>query len=325
MTVESFTYINTLDPTNPKGADKIAEGDDHLRGIKTALTESFPEIGGPVTADHTELSYVDGVTSPIQTQLDGLESRVTTNENNIGSNSSAITALDARVLKNESDIAANAAAISAVDAKVDNQKIGDHADVEFEGALEDGDVLTYDGTAWRAKRPQAGNVMRMNVVQPQSCGEFTTHELFRWDAYYQRPSGGGTSTRTFTFTNPQQGDLKFMLRNIKINTRYGVSFLGADLVIDGVKPFDGWSSKASVSLYKQPDTDEGGYNWDATVFPVPRQWKNNTQESETYDDNAPLIEVKSSMAIPISGISPNDQWSDGDVRVVVEGWFVEDK
>lgn len=307
MTVETFTYIKTLNPDNPKGSDKIAEGDNHVRGIKTALTGSFPEVDGPVSATDVELSYVSGVTSPIQDQLDA---QAATDQN-----------LGPRVETLEDQVADHETRITTLE----SHDLADHPSVEFEGTLEDGDVLTYDGTAWRAKRPQAGNVMRMNVVQPQTCGEFTTHEFFRWDAYYQRPSNGGSSTRTFTFTNPQQGNLKFMLRNIKMNTRYGANLDGANLAIDGVKPFDGWGGKATVSLLEQPNTAEGGYDWEATVFPIPRRFKNGLYESETYDDNAPLIEVKSNIVISVSGISANDQWNDGDVRVVIEGWFVEDK
>ena len=70
MTVEAATYINTLDPTYPAATDAKSEGDDHLRLIKTAVKSTFPNVTGAVTPTHTELNYVDGVTSAIQTQLD---------------------------------------------------------------------------------------------------------------------------------------------------------------------------------------------------------------------------------------------------------------
>lgn len=63
MTVEVATYINGLDPTLPTGADPLPEGDNHLRGIKTALKNSFPNVSGAVTADHASLSTV-GITQP---------------------------------------------------------------------------------------------------------------------------------------------------------------------------------------------------------------------------------------------------------------------
>jgi hypothetical protein len=94
--LETGTYISHLVPTNPTGSDDRAQGDDHLRLIKTTLLNTFPSITGAVTATHTELNtldgvtastaelnildgatlsttelnYVDGVTSALQTQLD---------------------------------------------------------------------------------------------------------------------------------------------------------------------------------------------------------------------------------------------------------------
>lgn len=70
MAVETATYINGLDSAKPAATDLKAEGDDHLRLIKSTLKATFPNVTGEVTPTHTELNYVDGVTSAIQTQLD---------------------------------------------------------------------------------------------------------------------------------------------------------------------------------------------------------------------------------------------------------------
>jgi len=70
MGLEAFTYITSLNASNPVTGDNKTEGDDHIRGLKTALLNSFPAVAGAVTPTHTELNYVDGVTSAIQTQLD---------------------------------------------------------------------------------------------------------------------------------------------------------------------------------------------------------------------------------------------------------------
>jgi hypothetical protein len=40
-----------------------------LQAIQAAVKGAFPNVGGAVNATHTELNYVDGVTSAIQTQL----------------------------------------------------------------------------------------------------------------------------------------------------------------------------------------------------------------------------------------------------------------
>lgn len=87
MALEDLTgttkYIDSLVVTNPDGAvDYKSEGDDHIRGIKNTIKNTFPNITGPVTATQgelnkldgatastTELNYVTGVTSSIQTQL----------------------------------------------------------------------------------------------------------------------------------------------------------------------------------------------------------------------------------------------------------------
>lgn len=70
MTVESVTYISDLNATYPAGSNTKSEGDNHIRNLKTGIKNTFPNVSGAVTPTHTELNYVDGVTSAIQTQLD---------------------------------------------------------------------------------------------------------------------------------------------------------------------------------------------------------------------------------------------------------------
>ena len=70
MAVDAATTIAGFDLAKPAGSDQRAELDDGVRHVKTVLKSNFAYIGGTVTASHTELSHVAGVTSPIQTQLD---------------------------------------------------------------------------------------------------------------------------------------------------------------------------------------------------------------------------------------------------------------
>lgn len=70
MSLETGTYISDLNSSNPTGSDPKSAGDDHLRLVKSTIKATFPNISGAVTPTHTELNYVDGVTSAIQTQLD---------------------------------------------------------------------------------------------------------------------------------------------------------------------------------------------------------------------------------------------------------------
>lgn len=56
MGLESATYINQLDVTNPLNSDPKSAGDDHIRMIKRVLKETFPAITGPVLATQDELN-----------------------------------------------------------------------------------------------------------------------------------------------------------------------------------------------------------------------------------------------------------------------------
>ena len=70
-------YIDDLDPAIPQeSGTQVAYANDNLRNIKKAVQQSFPNVAGAVTADHTELGYVDGVTSAIQTQLNNLKNGI---------------------------------------------------------------------------------------------------------------------------------------------------------------------------------------------------------------------------------------------------------
>ena len=71
MGLETATYISGLVETNPTAGDLISAGDDHLRLLKAVLKASFPNISGAVSASNVELSYVSGVTSALQAQLNG--------------------------------------------------------------------------------------------------------------------------------------------------------------------------------------------------------------------------------------------------------------
>lgn len=60
MSVESATYINGLDSSKPAASDPKAEGDDHLRLLKSTIKASFPNVSGAVSATHGDLSATAG-------------------------------------------------------------------------------------------------------------------------------------------------------------------------------------------------------------------------------------------------------------------------
>lgn len=70
MGLETGTYINSLVATNPVVGDDVAQGDDHLRLLKSVILNTAPNVTGAITATHTQLNYTVGVTSALQTQID---------------------------------------------------------------------------------------------------------------------------------------------------------------------------------------------------------------------------------------------------------------
>ena len=63
MGLETGTYIDDLNSSNPVAGDPVNEGDDHIRLLKSTIKASFPSVTGAVTATHTELNLIDGVTA----------------------------------------------------------------------------------------------------------------------------------------------------------------------------------------------------------------------------------------------------------------------
>lgn len=85
MALETGTYINSLNASNPAATDGLSQADDHLRLIKSTLKNTFVNIDGAVTSTEDDLNvlagaaaagvtaaefqYLNGVTSAIQPQL----------------------------------------------------------------------------------------------------------------------------------------------------------------------------------------------------------------------------------------------------------------
>lgn len=64
MALEDLTglskYIDALNRNNPDGSlDGKNQGDDHIRGFKNVLLNTFPNISGPVTKTHTQINNAD--------------------------------------------------------------------------------------------------------------------------------------------------------------------------------------------------------------------------------------------------------------------------
>jgi len=63
MGLETGTYIDSLNNSNPTAGDAVGEGDDHLRLIKSTVKATFPNLSGAVTSTQAELNLLDGVTA----------------------------------------------------------------------------------------------------------------------------------------------------------------------------------------------------------------------------------------------------------------------
>jgi hypothetical protein len=63
MGLETVTHISDLNASNPATGDDIAQGDDHIRNIKTALLTDLPNIDGVVNFTPAEANALAGVTA----------------------------------------------------------------------------------------------------------------------------------------------------------------------------------------------------------------------------------------------------------------------
>ena len=56
MGLETGTYIDSLNASNPAATDALSQADEHLRLIKSTLKSTFPSVSGAVTATHTAIN-----------------------------------------------------------------------------------------------------------------------------------------------------------------------------------------------------------------------------------------------------------------------------
>lgn len=61
MTVETATFISDLNATYPASTDAKAEGDNHLRLLKSTIKATFPNINAAVTPTAAELNKLAGL------------------------------------------------------------------------------------------------------------------------------------------------------------------------------------------------------------------------------------------------------------------------
>jgi hypothetical protein len=66
-------FLSALVPTNPVGADDKREGDDHIRGLKNTLRNTFPNLNAAVTSTPAELSAVGATADQLAALLAAMQ------------------------------------------------------------------------------------------------------------------------------------------------------------------------------------------------------------------------------------------------------------
>lgn len=159
MAVEAANYISELDQTRPQGSDLISEGDNHITLVKKVVKQSFPNVSGAVSATNVQLSYVTGVTSAIQTQIDSRVAKSDPSSSIYGVDTGAENALVATVgsiaaLTDGMTIVVKAANANSGAASINVNGLGAKSIVRFDGTdLQQNDIragqaiqLTYNNT-----------------------------------------------------------------------------------------------------------------------------------------------------------------------------------
>jgi hypothetical protein len=62
MGLETSTYVNGLNVSNPAATDGLSQADDHLRLIKATIKNTFPNLSAAMTSTAAELNILDGAT-----------------------------------------------------------------------------------------------------------------------------------------------------------------------------------------------------------------------------------------------------------------------
>jgi hypothetical protein len=62
MALESASFINGLNASNPTSTDGLGQADDHIRLLKNTIKSTFPNVDAAVTPSPAELNTLDGYT-----------------------------------------------------------------------------------------------------------------------------------------------------------------------------------------------------------------------------------------------------------------------
>ena len=203
MALETATYISQLTATNPTTSDSVAQGDDHLRMLKTVLKTQFSGLSGTtaISSSEAELNILDGVTSTAAELniLDGVTS--TAAELNILDGVTS-TAAELNIMDG---VTSTAAELNILDGVTSTATELNYNDITTLGTVQTSKAVTADGSG-------VVNHADYQVVRPYLKDYAETVNAIGG-------TGGGTqdidvtagnvvtatvdtSTNTFTFSNP---------------------------------------------------------------------------------------------------------------------------
>jgi len=126
MGLESATYIDGLDASNPVVGDSVGAGDDHLRLIKSTVKATFPNLTGAMSCTQAELNVLDALASgKIILGNSSNAPAAVTPTGDVTISNAGVTAIGSGVIVN-ADVNASAAidATKIHDGTVDNTEFG---------------------------------------------------------------------------------------------------------------------------------------------------------------------------------------------------------
>ena len=288
MPVETpVDFISDLDPRWPNGSEKISDGDDHIRNIKRAITETFPNIEGEVTVDHEKLNEVDAALPAAPT----VEGSVLHNSGSKWTESNTLE------IKNDAVYIPGFAGLGDLTLFVNNDGqimgaamadnpalqhgIESHTDVSYASAPAEDDILMFNGSEWVNTPNRTGNMFKPCNQNRPVGGGFVYKAEKGWES---STTAGGTSASNgyYVFTVPD--GVRFALVSIKATGTNQWAGTNPSLKIDGIET-------GSIARYQ----DE----WPSWV---------------RMGDAGPMIEAKDKIEV---------RWGGNQDSIVINGYFFE--
>ena len=203
MALETATYISQLTATNPTTSDSVAQGDDHLRMLKTVLKTQFSGLTGTtaISASEAELNLIDGVTATTAELniLDGVTS--TAAELNILDGVTS-TAAELNILDG---VTSTAAELNIVDGVTSTATELNYNDITTLGTVQTSKTVTADSSGtvncvdYIIQRPRFTDYAETVNALGDVGGGTDAIDISAGNVVTATVS---TATQTFTFTNP---------------------------------------------------------------------------------------------------------------------------